>query len=112
MDPKNALRGLRELAPLPDRDLRRLLEHFDEVLVPAGTRLATAGAPAAHYVVVLDGRLCSSRSGVVGTGSSAGWQPMWDRSCSPETVVADGPARLLVMGRAQFRAARAALIAD
>ena len=102
-----ALRALSELAHLSDSDLRRLLSHFDEIAVPAGTVVARAGRPCTQYVVVLDGRLEARTdlgSPAVAAGASCGWDAMCERGVSRATVRAASDARLLVMGRAQFRA--------
>lgn len=106
-DRLRTLRGLPELAHLSGSDLRGLLGHFDEITVPAGTVVARAGQFCRQYVVVLDGRLettddCGRPNGHA--GASWGWDAMCERSVSPGTVVAASVARLLVMGRAQFRA--------
>jgi hypothetical protein len=99
---------------LSDRQVRSLLPQFDEVSVDAGTTIAVAGRPAAEYVVVLEGRLESqgpSSCRQIEAGESIGWDAMWSRGCAPSTVIATARARLLVMGRAQFRAVRALRIA-
>jgi CRP-like cAMP-binding protein len=104
------VRNLPELAGLSDRQVRFLLPQFDEVSVDAGTTIAVAGRPAAEYVVVLEGRLESrgpSGERQIEAGESTGWDAMWSRGCNASTVTATSPARLLVMGRAQFRAVRA-----
>lgn len=102
-----ALRAVPELGALGGADLRGLLLHFDEVRVPAGTVIARAGRPCAQYVVVLEGRLeTKADAGSPGTpaGPSCGWDAMCERGVSPATVLAASDARLLVMGRSQFRA--------
>ena len=105
-----SLRALPELAGLGPRDLVSLLPYFDEVRVGPGTTLALAGRPATEYVVVLAGSLetWGPHGGrTVRPGQSAGWDAMWNRIPSASTVTAVEPSRLLVMGRAQFRALRA-----
>ena len=102
-----ALRALPELAHLSESDLRCLLGHFDEVRVPAGTVIARGGQFCGQYVVVLDGRLetrTSPGSPAGAASASCGWDAMCERGVSPATVVAASDARLLVMGRAEFRA--------
>lgn len=102
-----ALKSLPELGHLSGSDMRGLLAHFDEVDVPAGTVLARAGRLCTEYLVVLDGRLESRTDGgarAVLAGDSCGWEAMRERSVNPATVLAASDARLLVMGRAQFRA--------
>lgn len=102
-----ALRALPELAHLGSSDLRALLRHFDEITVPAGTVVARAGRLCAQYVVVLDGRLDTKTdpgSPAATVGASSGWEAMCERGVSRATVLAASDVRLLVMGRAQFRA--------
>jgi CRP-like cAMP-binding protein len=107
---ESALTRVPELARLPKRRLRRLLSQFDEVTVEPGTPLAVVGRPVAQYAVVLRGAL--EERGPAGVrrilpGESTGWRSMWDRGPSPVSVAAADRTRLLVMGRAQFRALRA-----
>jgi len=102
-----ALRALPELSRLSGSDLRGLLVHFDEVTVPAGTVVARAGRYCAQFVVVLDGRLetrSEPGSPEATAGASCGWDEMCERGVNRATVLAGSDARLLVMGRAQFRA--------
>jgi len=106
-DRLRALRALPELADLRGSDLRGLLSYFDEITVPGGTVVARAGQFCRQYVVVLDGRLESRTNGgsqAWTAGASCGWDAMCERGVSPATVYAASDARLLVMGRAQFRA--------
>lgn len=109
-DRLRALRSLPEMAPFNDAELRSLLPYFDEVTVDAGSLLATRGRPSSEYLVVLEGRLearCADGSRSLRAGSSSGWQAMWRRGCADATLQAASAARLLVMGRAQFRAVTA-----
>ncbi len=102
-----ALKSLPELGHLSGSDLRGLLAYFDEVDVPAGTVLARAGRRCTEYVVVIEGCLetrSSGRAQPVPAGDSSGWEAMCERGVNPATVLAASDARLLVMGRAQFRA--------
>jgi len=106
-DRLRALRALPELGHLSGSDLRGLLRHFDQITVPAGTVVARAGRFCTQYVVVLDGRLqagTDTGSPTATAGASCGWDAMCERGVNPATVVAATDARLLVMGRAQFRA--------
>jgi len=83
----------------------------DEVAVPAGSRVAVEGQLCSQFLIVTEGRLrtVSSRGEchTVGAGDCWGWNAMWERSLNDATVVAESDARLLVMGHAQFRAAKA-----
>ncbi len=101
------LRGLPELDGVSDRRLRDLSRSFDEAVVAEGTLIARAGDPCAQYLVVMSGSLRVEAAAVsqrVEAGTSLGWQAMSCRGPNPGTVVATSDARLLVMGRAQFRA--------
>lgn len=106
-----ALRSTPELARCGSSQLRGLLQHVDEVAVPAGSLVAAEGQICSQFVIILEGRLRAARLGhgcqTLGPGDSWGWNSMWDRSANDATVVAESDARLLVMGRAQFRAAKA-----
>jgi hypothetical protein len=77
------LRSTPELAAWPGRSLQAILWQFDEVTLPAGRQIASAGTPCSQYVVVLEGRLAAcSASGdrrVLRAGDSFGWNAMWDR---------------------------------
>lgn len=106
-DRLRALRALPELANLSGSDLRALLGHFDEIRVPAGTVIAHEGRFCRQYVVVLDGRLetrPSDGSPAETAHASCGWDAMCERGVNPTTVAVGSDVRLLVMGRAQFRA--------
>jgi CRP-like cAMP-binding protein len=101
------LRSLPELAPFTDSQLRSLLPYFDELTVPAGRRLAKLGQFCTEYLVLIEGGVEArdeARARLLRPGESTGWSAMWDRSRNPETLIATTGARLLVMGRAQFRA--------
>ena len=105
-----ALRRLPELLAYTDSELAGLVPYVDEVAVATGQRLATAGRPASECLVVLEGEIDAlGRDGArrLGPGAGAGWCAMWAAADQPETLVAATSARLLVMGRAQFRALRA-----
>lgn len=105
-----ALRGTRELASYPPRDLEALLPFFDEVLMPVGSPVAVEGHRCTEFVVVMDGRLklCSTGAErrVLRAGDSLGWYAMWERGWNEATVVVEEAARLLVMSHAQFRAVK------
>jgi CRP-like cAMP-binding protein len=105
-----ALRALPELSRFSERQLRSLLPYLGETSVPPGQRLAKAGDPCAQYVVVLEGELeaCNgSGPRLLSAGTSAGWKAMWERGNSDATLETASEARLLVIGRADFRAVRA-----
>jgi CRP-like cAMP-binding protein len=106
-----ALRSIPELASLNGRALACLVSYVDEVEVGAGSRIATEGRPCEQFVIVERGCLRADSPGGrrrnLGPGDSWGWTQMWERSLSDRTVVTETPARLLVMGHAQFRAVKA-----
>ena len=105
----DTLRANPELAGFSRAQLRFLLRNLDEVVVPAGYRVAEAGSFCKQFVVVAGGRLKASGAAgerVVHAGESLGWRAMWERELNDETVVAESEARLLVMGHAQFRAVK------
>ena len=102
------LRGTREFAGLSCAQLRRLIPFIDEVCVVAGTRVADKGRLCHQFVIVASGFLetcLRGQQGELGPGDSFGWHAMQARGVNDATVVAAGPAHLLVMGHQQFRAA-------
>ena len=75
--------------------------------VGPGELLATAGRPGRQYLVVVEGSIeARGQKGErrLRAGDTSGWQEMWVGGLSPETLVTRTAARLLVVGRAQFRA--------
>ena len=111
-DPRlEALRATRELARCSDRELRSLLPYVDEIAVPAGTRVAVEQQLCQQYLIVIEGRLrAHSRDRGCQTlcaGDSHGWTAMWERTANDSTLMAESDSCLLVMGHAQFRAAKA-----
>ena len=105
-----ALQGLPELANLSEGQIHGLLRYFDETTVEPGTVVAVEGRPLGQYVVVLEGSLQERDEAgcrTVEAGESSGWCAMSEHGPSPSTVIATSRTRLMVMGRAQFRAVRA-----
>jgi CRP-like cAMP-binding protein len=104
------LRTVPELTGFDDRQLRSLLPYVDEVRVDAGRRLATAGQFCREFLIIVEGSVeaCDgSGSRRLAHGDSCGWAPMWERAPNPATLTTTAETRLLVMGRAQFRAVTA-----
>ena len=104
------LRRVAELAGATDEALRSLVPFFDEVCLPAGVVLAREGRLGHEFFVVVGGEVEVCRQGratPLRTGDSFGWTAMRERGHHDATVVTMSPARLLVMGHAQFRAAEA-----
>jgi CRP-like cAMP-binding protein len=88
--------------------MNELRRHFDEVSVPAGMVLAQEGRLCHEFFVVVAGELEVCRQGRasrLGPGEAFGWKAMHERGRHDATVITMSPARLLVMGHAQFRAA-------
>lgn len=106
-----ALRSTAVLAHCSNSQLRSLIRYLDEVTVPAGSRVAVEGRPCSQFLIVTEGRLRTDslrgESHTLRAGDCWGWDAMWERSPNDATVVAESDARLLVMGHAQFRAAKA-----
>jgi CRP-like cAMP-binding protein len=104
------LRSTVELAGSSTSELASLLQHVDEITVPAGTRIATRGQSASQLVIVAEGRLRadSPEDGwhTLAPGDTVGWAAMWEMTANEATVIAETDARLLVMGHAQFRAVK------
>jgi CRP-like cAMP-binding protein len=106
------LRLAKEFRGSTDAELRALVPYFDEVAVPAGTRLAQEGRLSRQYFIVTEGKLETCRQGMQGKlepGGSFGFKTMYDHGWDDATVTAASGARLLVMGHAQFRAVKAAV---
>jgi CRP-like cAMP-binding protein len=104
------LRMTKELHSSTDAELRALVPYFDEIAVPAGTRLAQEGRLSHQFFIVTEGELETCRQGTRGkleAGDSFGWNAMYERGWDDATVTAASSARLLVMGHAQFRAVKA-----
>jgi CRP-like cAMP-binding protein len=80
------------------------------VVVAAGTLVAGEGRLAHQFLIVAEGVLDTCRHGVRGKlerGDSFGWTAMYEQAWDEATVTALSSSRLLVMGHAQFRAAKA-----
>jgi CRP-like cAMP-binding protein len=107
------LRSARELASCSDQQLQSLLPYVDEVMLPGGRRVAVEGRLSSAFVIVAEGRLAamSSRGQCrsLGPGDSFGWYAMWEHELNDATLVVESDARLLVIGRAQFRAVKAVM---
>jgi CRP-like cAMP-binding protein len=104
-----ALRGVPQLAGLPERKLEALLPQVDEVWLTSGSRLAAADRPCNAFLIVVEGKLRACRSASSRTlqaGDSVGWDAMWQRGPNGESLVTESDVRLLVMGHGQFRAVK------
>ena len=108
------LQRLPELSRLTSSSLNYLATHFDEVVVERGAVLAAPDHRMPHYVVLLHGLMRLSTpisTAVLKPGDSAGWNEMHHSLPSRTSVVALEESRVLVTGRAGFRAVRAAVLA-
>jgi CRP-like cAMP-binding protein len=107
------LRAARELASCSDPQLESLLPYVDEVRLPAGRRVAVEGRLSSAFVIVGDGCLAATSSRgpcrSLGRGDSFGWYAMWEHELNDATLEVESDARLLVIGRAQFRAVKAVM---
>jgi len=104
------VRLAKELGACTDAQLHMLAPYFDEIAVPAGTRLAHEGRLSHQFFIVTEGELETCRQGTRGkleAGDSFGWNAMYQHGWDDATVTAASSARLLVMGHAQFRAVKA-----
>jgi CRP-like cAMP-binding protein len=107
----SVLGSVPELSSCSDSQLRTLLQYADEVSVQSGIQVATEGKPSSQLLIVAEGQLrAESRDGrrrTLSAGDTVGWIGMWERGLNEATVVAETPARLLAVSRAQFRAFQA-----
>ena len=106
-DRVTTLAAVPELEGWAPAELREVGAQFDEIDVPSGAVLARPGRGVGELLVVAAGCLqviAPSGTYTLGPGSSWGWPEMAGRLASEARVVAATDAKLLVMGRAQFRA--------
>jgi len=106
-DPKIAeLRLLPIFAGLSPRSLRRMAVNLDEVTVPKGEKLLTAGRPNDAAWILLDGEAELTVGGrvreVLKRGDVFGLPSMFTRRDSVADVVARKPLRALVASHKQF----------
>lgn len=102
--------ALLETIPLFKDLSRKQLDHIarlaDEIEVPAGRRLATAGAGGHELFVIIDGRATVSakrgRTVRLGRGDFFGEMSVLDGGPRSATVDAESNMRLLVVGRREF----------
>lgn len=104
MDTKlRRIAGLDLFAGCRSHELGRLARMADEVVVPAGTVLATAGAPVREFVVVLDGAAGADGGGVFSSGAHYGEIGLVSGEPHRETIHALTDVRLLVFEARAFR---------
>lgn len=99
----------RRLAALPTlagwgrHDLRRLVAHGEEVLVPAGEVLLAEDLIGYWFVIVIEGALAVTRRArrlaTLGPGGHVGDIAILGFGPQPATVTAATPSRLFIMGR-------------
>jgi len=106
-DPKMAeLKQLTIFAGLPPRQLRRMALNLDEVTVPKGERILSAGRANDAAWIVLEGEAELTVGGnvreVLERGDVFGLPSMFTRRDSTADVVARTPLRALVASHQQF----------
>lgn len=93
-------------AGLSARELHQIARLVNELELPAGTRLATAGEPGGEMFIIVAGeaavRTPSGRTAVLGAGDFFGEMSLLDAEPRSATVDAATPMRLLVLGERDF----------
>lgn len=91
---------------LSQRQLRLIAQLADEVDIPAGKRLATAGETGHEFFVIVDGHVAvkirTGRTVRLGPGDVFGEMSLIDGGPRSATVEATTPLRLLVVGHREF----------
>lgn len=91
---------------LTDRQLQQISRLADELDVPEGKRLATAGETGRELFVIVDGRATvktpRGRTVRLGRGDFFGEMSLIDGGPRSASVTADGPMKLLVVGQREF----------
>lgn len=91
---------------LSRKQLEQVARLADEIDVPAGRRLATAGEPGHELFVIIEGRALVSakrgRSIRLGRGDFFGEMSLLDGGPRSATVDAESSMRLLVVGQREF----------
>lgn len=104
MDAKHRrIAGLELFAGCRSQDVDRLARMADEVVIPAGAVLASAGAPVREFVVVLEGTAGSDAGGVLGCGAHYGEIGLVGDEPHRETIHALTDMRVLVFEARVFR---------
>ena len=100
------LHGIPLFSGLDKRQLLRLGQLTDEVDVADGRTLMRQGERGDELFIVIEGNLRVERDGQViahrGAGDFLGEIALVDEGPRSATVIADGPARLLVVGHRAF----------
>jgi CRP-like cAMP-binding protein len=88
------------------KELGLIARASDEVSVPAGRELVKQGALGHEFFLILDGECSVRRDGrhvaTLKDGDYFGELALLDRGPRTATVVAETPARLLVLGQREF----------
>jgi CRP-like cAMP-binding protein len=106
--PTDSLAERRALLGLVFPNRTDLVRYVDEVEVAPDTVLAREGHSCQQLVIVAAGRLratsCDGRVRILRSGEAFGLQAMREWGANDANLIAETPARVLVMSRAQFRA--------
>jgi CRP-like cAMP-binding protein len=106
-DPKIArLRQVGLFARCSDAELRMLARSTDEVDLPAGRTLITAGKSNDTFYLLLEGTVnvqAATHERALGPGDVFGEISMLDRGLATATVTTQTPIRALIMSHPQFR---------
>lgn len=93
-------------AGLSQREYSQIAHSVNEIEVPAGSRLLTAGEPGGELFVIIEGEATvtnnKGRTTVLKAGDYFGEMSLIDGAPRSATVVASAPIRLLVLGQKDF----------
>ncbi len=105
------LRRIYLFAECSERELLLLATQADAVQAPAGEVLTVEGRRPDTFYMLLEGTVRVETAGEAdvqyGPGAAFDVVAMAERSPAGATITAEGPVRMLVMSRAQFRAVAA-----
>jgi len=100
------LAEVRLFSAFTKKELGLISRASDEVSVPAGKELVRQGAPGHEFFLILEGECSVRRDGrhvaTLKDGDYFGELALLDRGPRNATVVAETPAKLLVLGQREF----------
>jgi CRP-like cAMP-binding protein len=100
------LRQLPLFKDLSHRELDLVARLADEIEIPAGRRLTTAGNRGQEFIVIAEGTavasFASGRRAHFGAGDFLGEMSLIDGGPQSATVESDSPVRLFVFGQREF----------